>query len=60
MTWDNCSIPTEGTSLQLHRFATVNGFTQAVNEPTRGNNLSFHQSAIFDAITECYGPVQLE
>jgi len=39
LTWDNCSIPTEGTSLQLHRFATVNGFTQAVNEPTRGNNL---------------------
>jgi len=37
--WDDSFVPNDEIDLQLYSFATANGFTQVVNEPTRGDNL---------------------
>ena len=37
--WLNWSVSSNPVSAQLHNFALVNGFIQAVDEPTRGNNI---------------------
>ena len=37
--WNSGSMPSNGVSLLLYTFATVNGFVQAVGMPTRGKNL---------------------
>jgi len=37
--WINWAIPGNPVSVQLHNFALINGFVQAVVEPTYGNNI---------------------